>query len=210
MLIAHNNGTQMLASVSRNFVRRGRLAQFVNLPPRTRVLSSAVTDDAPTAAAIAGIQEMYKSDPAKAQVVFSSTSQLTTGLRSTATIRNKYQYSADEPEWLGGTDSAPNPVEMLLASLGTCQEITYKAYAQVLGIKMEKVSVSLDGQIDLRKFFAVDESVRAGFSAIKGTVTITSDADKATLEQLKVAVDAHCPVLDALRSIPVDITLVKA
>jgi putative redox protein len=70
---------------------------------------------------VAGIQEMYKAEPAKAKVVFSSTSELTTGLRSTATIRNKYKYAADEPEWLGGTDSAPNPVEMLLASLGTCQ-----------------------------------------------------------------------------------------
>ena len=64
---------------------------------------------------------MYKADPAKAKVVFSSASELTSGLRSTATIRNKYKYAADEPEWLGGTDSAPNPVEMLLASLGTCQ-----------------------------------------------------------------------------------------
>ena len=60
-----------------------------------------------------------------------------------------------------------------------------------MGIKINKVSVSLDGDIDLRKFFAVEESVRAGFSAIKGTVTIDADVDKATLDQLKVAVDAH-------------------
>jgi putative redox protein len=106
-----------------------------------------------------------------------------------------------------------------------------------MGIKINKVSVSLNGDIDLRKFFAVEESVRAGFSAIKGTVTIDADADKATLDQLKVAVDAHwsvrdvfracslialrvthrmrpfehaSPVMDALSSIPIEITLVKA
>lgn len=198
--------SRSILSRSRFFIRQGRFPLYA-VP---RMLSSAAVDDAPTAEAIAGLQEMYRSDPSKAKVTFSSKSELTKGLRSLATIRNKYTYPADEPTWLGGTDTAPNPVEMLLASLGTCQEITYKAYSQVMGIKLDKVSVELDGSIDLRKFFAVDESVRAGFSAIKGTVTITSDADKATLDQLKVAVDAHCPVLDALSSIPIEITLVKA
>lgn len=181
----------------------------LTLQMTTRTLSSSSVDDAPTSTDIANLQSMYKSDPSKAQVTFSSVSELTHGLRSTATIRDKYQYAADEPTWLGGTDSAPNPLEMLLASLGTCQEITYKAYAQVMGIKIERVSVSLDGNVDLRKFFGVEESARAGFSSITGTVTIKSDADKETLGQLKLAVDSHCPVLDCLSSIPVKITLVE-
>ena len=34
----------------------------------------------------------------------------------------------------------PNPVEIVLAALGTCQEITYRAYATALGIPLERVS----------------------------------------------------------------------
>lgn len=60
-------------------------------------------------------------------------------------------------------------VEILLFSLGACQEITTKAFANAMGVPLTKVSVKLTGHIDLRGFFAVDESVRAGFNKILGS-----------------------------------------
>ena len=98
----------------------------------------------------------------------------------------------DEPESLGGTDSGPNPVELILAALGTCQEITYRAYAAALAIPLEHVSVTLEGDIDLRGFFAVDESVRPGYQSLRGTVRVVSSADEETLATLQQAVNAHC------------------
>ena len=83
--------------------------------------------------------------------------------RSEVALRD-HRLVVDEPESLGGTDSGPNPVELILAALGTCQEITYRAYAAALAIPLEHVSVTLEGDIDLRGFFAVDESVQAGIS----------------------------------------------
>ena len=91
---------------------------------------------------------------------------------------------------------------------GSCQEITYRAYATALGIPLEKVSVTLDGDIDLRGFFGVDDSVRPGYGEIKGTVKLTSTADEADLQKLRDAVNAHCPVLDMLtRPVPVSLEL---
>ena len=55
-------------------------------------------------------------------------------------------------------------VEILLFSLGACQEITTKAFANAMGVPLTRVSVELTGHIDLRGFFAVDDSVRAGFN----------------------------------------------
>ncbi len=166
------------------------------------------SDDAPSAADIGALQQSYRDDPSSAQVTFGSVSELKSGLRSTASIRDKFEVKADEPNSLGGSDTAPNPVEILLASLGTCQEITYKAYGQALGIPINSVSVDVTGDIDLRGFFAVRDDVRPGFSAIKGTVTIDSPAPEDALRQLKGAVDAHCPVLDMLQNeTPVELVL---
>jgi uncharacterized OsmC-like protein len=64
------------------------------------------------------------------------------------------------------TDTGPNPVEVVLAALATCQEITYRAYATTLGIPLESVSVTLEGSLDLRGFFAVKDGVRAGFNDV--------------------------------------------
>lgn len=42
---------------------------------------------------------------------------------------------------------------------------------------------------------------------IEGTFTVESPADTETIQQLKAAVDAHCPVKDMLQAVPMDITL---
>jgi putative redox protein len=105
-----------------------------------------------------------------------------------------------------GHHAGPNPVELVLAALATCQEITYRAYATALGIPLENVSVKLEGALDLRGFFAVKDGVRAGFNDVRGTVHLISSAPAADRAKLKEVVDAHCPVLDILREpVPVDL-----
>lgn len=155
--------------------------------------------------AIAAIQDSYRQEPDKALATFRSSSELVDGFRSDVTIR-EHRVVVDEPPALGGTDAGPNPVELLLAALGACQEITYKAYATAMGIPLDSVSVTLEGDVDLRGFFGVDDSVRAGYRSIRGTVQLESEAPAADLERLKAAVDAHCPLLDVL-STPVPVTL---
>ena len=128
---------------------------------------------------------------------FRADSRQVAGLRSDVRIRD-FEVAVDEPLTLGGQDTAPNPVELALAALATCQEITYRLHADHLGIPLDSVAVSLEGDIDLRGFFGVDETVRAGFAAIRGTVTLESSAPAADLDRLKAHVDARCPVLDLL------------
>lgn len=135
--------------------------------------------------------------PDAALVTFRVDSRQADGLRSDVRIR-QFEVGVDEPPTLGGADSAPNPVEYALLALATCQEITYRLHADHLGIALDGVAVALEGDLDLRGFFAVDETVRAGFREIRGTVTLTSSAPEADLERLQAHVEAHCPVLDLL------------
>jgi uncharacterized OsmC-like protein len=155
-------------------------------------------------------QAALRIDPKAAAAIFSADSRQVEGLRSEARIR-QFTVTIDEPPSLGGTDAGPNPVELVLAALAACQEITYRAYATALGVPLDSVSVSLAGGLDLRGFFAVSDDVRPGFTGVRGTVTLTSSAPAAELEKLKTIVDAHCPVLDILRSpVPVDLALNSA
>ncbi len=156
---------------------------------------------------IAETQQSFREQPETALATFESVSLLTDGLRSDVKLRD-HRLTVDEPESLGGTDAGPNPVELILASLGSCQEITYKAFAATLGIPIESVSVKLEGDIDLRGFFAVDEGVRPGYQSIKGTVRIVSSASPEALEQLRGIVNTHCPVLDIIKEpVPVELDL---
>jgi uncharacterized OsmC-like protein len=152
-------------------------------------------------------QAAFRASPEKAKVTFESSSVLQEGFQSEVTVR-QHKWFVDEPPALGGSDSGPNPVELILAALGTCQEITYRAYATALGIDLESVSVKLVGELDLRGFFGVNDQVRPGYQRVTGVVHLTSSAPADVIQKLRDAVNAHCPVLDVLANkVPVELNV---
>lgn len=158
-------------------------------------------------ATIEQTQQAFADDPKAAWATVKTQSELTDRFRSEINIRH-HELVIDEPPSLGGTDSGPNPIEMILAALGSCQEITYRAFATAMGIPLTKISARVEGDIDFRGFFGVDDSVRAGYQQIRIVMDIESDASDEQLAQLKQAVDAHCPVLDMLANqVPVEANL---
>jgi uncharacterized OsmC-like protein len=152
-------------------------------------------------------QSELRANPDKAVATFVADSRQVQGLQSETKIRN-FTLTVDEPESLGGTDTGPNPVELILGALASCQEITYRAFAEALEIPLDSVAVRIEGDLDLRGFFAVSDNVRAGFQDIRGTVELDSTASPEDLSRLKEIVDAHCPVLDILQgSVPVSLEI---
>ncbi|HEY9445646.1 MAG TPA: OsmC family protein [Burkholderiales bacterium] len=149
---------------------------------------------------IAAIQ----SKRAVARLVFRAHTRLEQGVRCSASVRDFAAIAVDEPPDLGGEDTAMNPVELLLVALGTCQEIVYAAYAAVLGIPLESVSVDVKGYLDLRGLLSMDESVPAGYERITFDTQIRSPADAEAVEQLVRITEAHCPLLDTLKR-PIDV-----
>lgn len=143
-------------------------------------------------------------------VRFTSDSRQVHGLLSRAKLRN-FELTVDEPPALAGTDQGPNPVELILAALGTCQEITYRFYAEKMGIPLNSVSVIVKGSLDLRGFFAVDDNVRPGYKRIESEVKLDSPAPPEEIAKLVDAVERHCPVLDVLtKGTPVEVKIEHA
>jgi putative redox protein len=145
-------------------------------------------------------QSSLRQNPTEGAATFAAATRQLTGLRSEAAIRD-FRLTLDEPQALGGSDAGPNPVELVLAALGACQEITYRLYAESLGIPLNHVAVKVEGRVDLRGFFAAADGVRPGFRDIRATVEIDSPASPQDIERLKATVDLHCPVLDILRNV---------
>jgi len=56
----------------------------------------------------------------------------------------KHNVSADEPNESGGDDAAPNPQELLAASLASCTAITMEMYAQRKGWDIGPVEVDCE------------------------------------------------------------------
>jgi len=146
-----------------------------------------------------GVRTAIGDDPAQAEASFTAESRQVEGLRSAVKTR-QFDLIVDEPEVLGGTDLGPNPAELILGALASCQEITYRLYADALDIPLDGVSVKVTGDLDLKGFFAADDNVRPGFRSIQADITLDSPASAADLERLRETVDRHCPVLDILQN----------
>ena len=150
-------------------------------------------------------REVLSSNPDKCAVSVKVDSQLTEGFMSRVQARD-FEIIVDQNKGMGGTNQGPRPSEYVLAALAACQEVTYRLYADALGIPLEDVSVSMTGYSDARGFFGLDDSVRAGFSRVTGEIKIQSSASDKEIERLQQAVNQHCPVLDDLRN-PVSVKL---
>ena len=149
---------------------------------------------------IAGIRET----PEDGRLTVAATGAILDGVRCHADIRH-HEIGIDEPMGLGGTDTGPNPVEVVIAALGTCQAITYRVWAAMLGIELDDVRFETEGDIDLNGFFGLDDTVRPGFGAIRHRVILIGPETEERYRELTEAVDRHCPVLDIIANpVPVE------
>ncbi|MET0199563.1 osmotically inducible protein OsmC [Rhodococcus sp. RS1C4] len=149
-------------------------------------------------------------DPHNALVVFRASAAAHDAVASTVTL-GKFSVEVDEPPALGGENTAANPVEYYLASLLSCQVVTYRVWADKLGIAVDDITARAEGDLDVRGFFGFDDSVRAGFGEVRVIVKVTGPESRERYEELQEAVDAHCPVLDLTRNrTPVHTTLETA
>ena len=116
----------------------------------------------------------------------------------TETMVREHMVMSDYGEAAGGTNRAPNPIELLLAAFAACVESAFYEFALHQGYRIDSLSVDVEGTLDLRGLFMVDDSVPAGFSDLKYNFHISSPEDEAVIRALAEKVIAHCPVVDSL------------
>lgn len=142
------------------------------------------------------IETVNKQPHAASSVFRASTYSEQDGFAVRSQIRD-FEINMDEPLELGGTDSGPNPVELLLSALGGCQEIVYRAYAAIMGLQIERIEVHAKGYLDLRGLLNLAD-VPSGFSKVSFKTKIISDESEEKIRQLAELVEQHCPVMDTL------------
>jgi uncharacterized OsmC-like protein len=149
--------------------------------------------------AIGALTATVKENPQAAKAVFRATTVSSIeGFTTTSRVRG-FHLLLDEPKDLGGNDTGPNPVEAVLAALGSCQAIVYRAYAAALGLRIDRVEVETKGHLDLHGFLGLGD-VRAGFDRVEFATRIVSPEPEGRIRELARLVEEHCPVLDTLRS----------
>src|SRR5262245_16299861 len=76
----------------------------------------------------------------------------------------KFVLMIEEPEVMGGVDSAPAPAETVMAALAGCLTNGIATNAALFDVPLDRIDIEMEADIDFRGVLGHDKSVRNGIS----------------------------------------------
>ncbi|MCL6682938.1 OsmC family protein [Sphingomonas alba] len=154
-------------------------------------------------AALGEMVEAIEKDASLAQAGFAVTTRWSGQTRSETVVESyslggkrierQHRIVADEPCELLGTDSAPNPQELLMAAINACMTVGYVANASLRGIRLDSVEIRMNGTLDLRGFLGLSDDVPPGYENVDYDVIIKGDGTPEDFEEIHRAVMKTSP-----------------
>lgn len=161
-------------------------------------------------AGLSALAEKGKSNPA-AVVTLKARTVCEGQFRNLTFVRNLGEYVIDEPPHLLGEDTAPNPSEATLAALGACLSVGLHANATARGIRLSKIELLLEGDINVTAVWGVGDLAdkKLGFTDVRVKIGLEGDAPRAELDALIEHANVWSPVANTLRN-PVNLQVTPA
>lgn len=150
----------------------------------------------------APVKARYRTDPASALVRLQASGTLDPERLLCRVETPRGRVDAGLHAAAGGDGTGACSGEMLLEALVACAGVTLTAVATALNIAVRSGSARAEGDLDFRGTLGVDKTVPAGFSAIRLTFTLDTDATAEQLESLSKLTERYCVVAQSLKPSP--------
>lgn len=98
---------------------------------------------------------------------------------------------SDEPKERGGQNKGPSPLSYFLSSMGFCQFVHYAEHSVVDGLKVESLSMKIEGKISRQR--------PRRFTEVTYEVRIESPESEETIKRLALRAAEDCYVTNTLK-----------
>jgi uncharacterized OsmC-like protein len=155
--------------------------------------------------------DAVKAAPQIAQFQFRASNEWVSGTHNRSVIQGFYgagqedtsrpepfEYAADHPAVLVGTNQGPTPVEFLLHAIAACLTAGLANVAAARGITLRRVCSTVEGDIDLLGILGLSDQVRNGYRQIRVRFEVDGDASHEELVGLVERSRARSAVYDVL------------
>ena len=149
----------------------------------------------------APLKERYKTEPEAAMITLSANGELGEGVACSVQASRAIAVAGLHPA-TGGDGSLLCSGDMLLEALVACAGVTLRAVSTSLGISVTSGRVRAEGDLDFRGTLGIDRAAPVGFSAVRLSFELETDADEADLETLRRLTERYCVVYQTLASGP--------
>jgi uncharacterized OsmC-like protein len=149
----------------------------------------------------APLKARYRTDADAARITLSASGALGEGISCSVQTGRALAEAGLHPA-SGGDGSLVCSGDMLLEALVACAGVTLRAVATSLGIAVASGRVQAEGDLDFRGTLAVGRDAPVGFSAIRLSFELDTEADEAELVTLIKLTERYCVVLQTIAGRP--------
>ena len=149
------------------------------------------------------LKEQYREDPSSSRITLKARGGQTETPIACSVAIGRAIYQAQAHSGVGGAGTAACSGDMLLGALSACAQITCQMVAAAMGVPIERIEVTVEGDLDLRGTLGISKDVSVGFQRIHTRFEIV--APRATPEQLRALrekTEQYCVVLQTLTQPP--------
>lgn len=157
----------------------------------------------------APLKERYKTEPEAAMITLAASGELGEGVACSVQTGRAIAEAGLHPA-TGGDGSLLCSGDMLLEALVACAGVTLRAVSTSLGLGVTSGRVRAEGDLDFRGTLGVDRDAPVGFSAIRLSFELDTDADEEQLETLGRLTERYCVVYQTLAGGPALSTSIAA
>ena len=142
------------------------------------------------------LKQRYRAEPETAVVTLRAHGALDDGIACSVETGRALARAGLHPA-TGGDGLSVCSGDILLQALVACAGVTLKAVATAIGLEVAG-SVHAEGDIDFRGTLAVDRETPVGFTAIRLSFDLNTDADDEKLATLLKLTERYCVVYQTL------------
>jgi uncharacterized OsmC-like protein len=148
----------------------------------------------------APIKDRYRAEPGAAMITLKATGSLSKGALTCKVDTGRAIAEAGLHPASGGDGTMLCSGDMLLEALVACAGVTLQAVATALAIPLRGGTVRAEGDLDFRGTLGVSKEAPVGFSAIRLSFELDTDAPKEQLDTLLKLTERYCVVAQTVKA----------
>ena len=149
------------------------------------------------------LKDQYRQDPGSSRITLTAHGRQTDAPVSCSIDLGRAIYAAQAHKGVGGAGTGACSGDLLLGALAACAQITCQMVAAAMQIPVERVEVTVAGDLDLQGTLGLSKEVPVGFQEIR--LNFDVKAPQASAEQLaalKAKTEQYCVVMRTLLDPP--------
>ena len=149
------------------------------------------------------LKEKYRADPSSSRITLKASGSQSAAPVACSVDIGRAVYEAQAHTGVGGPGTAACSGDLLLGALAACAQITCQMVATAMGVPVERIEVTVEGDLDLRGTLGLSREVGVGFEQIRLAFDI--EAPAATEDQvraLREKTEQYCVVMQTLERPP--------